>query len=178
MLDATEWMVNSGAWLTLDLDDPGWSSYHKFTLRASWSAAVSLEFSFQGLFFTQHNTLQHPCDIHFKIFDPLHVASQLLRNRQLHPTRKKYVHVYAINTGVPTPSSTGKDMTWLRHEPVPITVVLEPLLLGVVPQSVVPVIFVLLAAIGVTLVLLPYVQSNFGHLVDKVQREITHAKRE
>ena len=47
-------------------------------------------------------------------------------------------------------------MTWLRREPVPLTLVLEPLLFGVLPQSVLPVVLVMPVAIGVALALLPY----------------------
>ena len=88
--------------------------------------------------------------------------------------RKKYAHVYAISTGAPTPSLTGEDMTWLRREPIPLTLVLEPLLFGVLPQSVLPVVLVMLVAIGVALALLPYVLRYHDHiLVDQARIMIT-----
>ncbi|KXN87427.1 hypothetical protein AN958_08858 [Leucoagaricus sp. SymC.cos] len=159
VLDTSEVSIESGVWFALDLDDPNWSSYNKFTLRSSWPAS-------------------HPCDIYLKIHDPLHVVSQLMRNRPLHTTRKKYAHVYVINTGVPTPSPTGEDMTWLLRQPVPITLVLEPLLFGAVPQSVVPTIFVILGAIALALVLLPYVLRHYGQAIREVKQEVIHAKQE
>ena len=83
-----------------------------------------------------------------------------------------YAHVYAISTGVPTPSLTGEDMTWLRREPIPLTLVLEPLLFGVLPQSVLPVVLVMLVAIGVALALLPYVLRYYDHILVDVRRTI------
>lgn len=158
-LSTTEVSGDSGVWLTLGLDNPQWSSYDKFTLRASWPAS-------------------HPCDVYLKISDPLHVPSQLLRNRPLHSTRTKYAQVYAVNTGVPTPSSTGEDMTWLRLEPIPLTLVLEPLLFGVLPQSIVPVLLVMVSTIGIALVLLPYVLQYYENLLKDIRQRNTHTKQE
>ncbi|KAF9444888.1 hypothetical protein P691DRAFT_735836, partial [Macrolepiota fuliginosa MF-IS2] len=159
VLDPTEVWPRSGIWLTLDLDDPGWSSYNKFTLRASWPAS-------------------HPCDIYIKIFDPQHVASQLLSNRPLHPTRRKYAHVYVINTGVPTPSSTGEDMTWLRREPVPVTLILEPLLLGVVPQSVVLVITLLSVAVAMVIMIIPTAVRYYDTIAAPFKQDLLRSKQE
>ena len=65
-------------------------------------------------------------------------------------------------------------MTWLRREPIPLTLVLEPLLFGVLPQSVLPVVLVMLVAIGVALALLPYVLRYHDHiLVDQARIMIT-----
>ncbi|EKM81725.1 hypothetical protein AGABI1DRAFT_126087 [Agaricus bisporus var. burnettii JB137-S8] len=158
VLDATEVSPDSGLWLTLKLDDPNWTSYTKFTLRVSWPPS-------------------HPCDFFLKITDPLYVAPQLLRNRPLHSTYRKYVHLYAINTGVPTPSPTGEDMTWLRREPVSITLVLEPLLLGVLPQSLVPVIIALLLVIVLALVLLPPVKRYFNEIAAPFIQEFDRVKQ-
>lgn len=69
-------------------------------------------------------------------------------------------------------------MTWLRREPVPITLILEPLLFGVVPQSVVPVILLLLAAIGVTLVMIPPVMRYYDSIAAPFKQEIVQNKRE
>ncbi|KAF9444881.1 hypothetical protein P691DRAFT_777949 [Macrolepiota fuliginosa MF-IS2] len=159
VLNSTEVRPQSGIWLTLDLDDRGWCSYNKFTLRASWPAS-------------------HPCDIYIKIFDPQHVASQLLHNRPLHPTRRKYAHIYVISTGVPTPSSTGEDMTWLRREPVPVTLILEPLLLGVVPQSVVPVIVLLSVAAAMMIMIMPTAMRYYNTIAAPFKQGILRNKRE
>lgn len=115
---------------------------------------------------------QHPCDIYLKIYDPMQVAPQQWHHQPLHSTRNKYVHVYAVSTGVPTPSPTGEDMTWLRREPIPLTLVLEPLLFGVLPQSVLPVVLVMVGAIGVALALLPYVLRYYDPILVDVRRII------
>lgn len=133
---------------------------------------VHIEGILAGLLNEPWTTFQHPCDIFLKIYDPLQVASQQLHNQPLHLTRKKYAHVYAISTGAPTPSLTGEDMTWLRREPIPLTLVLEPLLFGVLPQSVLPVVLVMLVAIGVALALLPYVLRYYDHILVDVRRTI------
>jgi len=41
-LDVEEVTAEVGVWVLLDLDDLAWSSYSKFTLRASWPAYVSV----------------------------------------------------------------------------------------------------------------------------------------
>jgi len=115
---------------------------------------------------------QHPCDIHLKIYDPLQVAPQEWHHQPFRSTRNKYAHVYAVSTGVPTPSSTGEDMTWLRRESIPLTLVLEPLLFGVLPQSVLPVVLVMLGACGVALALLPYVLRYYDPILIDVRRII------
>lgn len=69
-------------------------------------------------------------------------------------------------------------MTWLRREPVPITLILEPLLFGFVPQSVVPVILVLLVAVSLALALLPHVVRYFDEIAAPFKQEIGHTKRE
>jgi len=86
--------------------------------------------------------------------------------------RKGYTHVYTISIGVFTSSLTGEDMTWLCCEPIPLTLVLEPLLFGVLPQSVLPVILVMLVAIGVALAILPYVLCYYNHILVDVWRTI------
>ncbi|KAF9447830.1 hypothetical protein P691DRAFT_730784 [Macrolepiota fuliginosa MF-IS2] len=159
VLNSTEVWPQSGIWLTLDLDDPNWSSYNKFTLRASWPAS-------------------HPCDIYIRTFDPQHVASQLLRNRPLHPTRRKYAHIHVINTGIPTPSSIGEDMTWLRREPVPVTLILEPLLLGVVPQSVVPVITLLSGAVAMMIMIMPTAVGYYNTITIPFKQGLLRRKQE
>jgi len=42
VLDVAEVTAELGVWVSLDLDDPAWRSYNKFTLRASWPAYVSV----------------------------------------------------------------------------------------------------------------------------------------
>jgi hypothetical protein len=88
------------------------------------------------------------------------------------------VHIYAINTGVPTPSPTGEDMTWLRREPVPITLVLEPLLFGVLPQSLVPVIIALILVIVLALALLPPIVRYFDEIAAPFRQEFDRIKQE
>ncbi len=69
-------------------------------------------------------------------------------------------------------------MTWLRYEPVPVTLVLEPLLFGAIPQSVVPVILTLLVGIGVALMIAPYMVRYYESIVTPPKQKDTGRKRE
>lgn len=69
-------------------------------------------------------------------------------------------------------------MTWLRLEPVPVTLILEPLLFGVIPQSVVPVIMMLLVGVGVALMIAPYLVRYLDSIVAPLNQEGTGGKRE
>jgi hypothetical protein len=66
--------------------------------------------------------------------------------------RRKFARIQLVNTGVLNPQSelakSGQDPTRLP-EPVPIIVRLEPLVFGIIPQSVIPTIFALVGAVVV-----------------------------
>ena len=66
--------------------------------------------------------------------------------------RRKFARIQLVNTGVLNPQSelakSGQDPMKLP-EPVQIIVRLEPLVFGVIPQSVIPTIFALAGAVVV-----------------------------
>lgn len=77
--------------------------------------------------------------------------------------------------GVPVPGTQQKEGS---EEGVPLVVLLEPLLLGVLPASVLPTVVTLLAVLGVTACsVLPYVLRNVLEVVERARRELEVVKR-
>ncbi|KAF8808208.1 hypothetical protein BYT27DRAFT_7256721 [Phlegmacium glaucopus] len=123
-------------WLVLDLDQDGWKTYDKFTLRLSWPA-------------------YHPTDIHLTVYDP----SSLIMSRDTRvtqsqlKTRRKYARIQMVHTGVLTPVINGftRSFNETSRYDVPFIITLEPLHFGVLPSSVVPVVLTILAILVVGL---------------------------
>ncbi|KAG2022538.1 hypothetical protein CC2G_000279 [Coprinopsis cinerea AmutBmut pab1-1] len=123
-------------WVALDLDSPEWAKYSKFTLRLSWPAS-------------------HPVDAYLKIYDPSDLAElprpgPPRRSRHRAPpteTRSKYARVQLISTAVWNPELLRSNQTIVSDlTTVPIILTLEPLLFGVLPESIVPTLFALVIA--------------------------------
>ncbi|KAI0673920.1 hypothetical protein C8Q78DRAFT_1076872 [Trametes maxima] len=143
-------------WLVLDLDEPKWLQYQKFTLRVSWPAS-------------------YPADFFVDIHSP-QSADALLHNMRHHShvsdaplTRKKFARIRLVNTGVLTPSPENEGRT---VEPVPFIVMVEPLYLGVLPMSLLPTVaFLLIVAAGAGFVVLPRVNRLLFTVVEEVRAE-------
>ncbi|KAF6754192.1 hypothetical protein DFP72DRAFT_899629 [Ephemerocybe angulata] len=129
-------------WLAVDLDAKPWASYTKFTVRLSWSA-------------------EYPVDAYLKIFDSSDIAPlprpgppRRLRNRPRstnYHVRRKFARIQLVNTGVLNPKhelAKSQDPNVLPH-PVPLIIQLEPLIFGVLPESMVPTVFAIIGAAGV-----------------------------
>ena len=73
--------------------------------------------------------------------------------------------------GVPVPGTRQREH---REEGVPLVVLLEPLVLGVLPVSVLPTVVTLLVLLAVVACsVLPYVsKSVLGEVVEKARREL------
>ncbi|KAJ7733582.1 hypothetical protein DFH07DRAFT_134632 [Mycena maculata] len=165
-------------WLTLDLDEAAHTRYTKFTLRLSWVAS-------------------YPTDFYMDILDPAVAASLLaltpgqVETDAPHPepepqTRRKYARIRARDAGVRTPpsafpfsffpwfpfASVPSNLTAPEDAQVPFVLTLEPLLLSVLPASLLP--FLLLAAVvlGAAGAALPWVQAFIGGLVDEARKEM------
>ncbi|KAI0275377.1 hypothetical protein BC834DRAFT_965762 [Gloeopeniophorella convolvens] len=90
----------------------------------------------------------------------------------VHPTSSRHLlaRVRVTNEGVRAPGDTRPPQA------VPLVVVLEPLLLGVLPASVLPVLLFLLPVLGVAgTVVLPRVQKMVGRLTQEARRELQAA---
>jgi hypothetical protein len=104
--------------------------------------------------------LEHPVDAYLRVFEPTEIASlprpgpprrsrTRLQARSPPPTthtRTKYARLQLLTTAVWTPSALESNDTSILDN-VPLILTLEPLLFGVLPESVLPTIaFVLMAA--------------------------------
>ncbi|KAF9535629.1 hypothetical protein CPB83DRAFT_24324 [Crepidotus variabilis] len=138
-------------WIVLNVDHTAWSGFDKFTLRASWPAS-------------------NPSNIIITIFNPSELASATHRPSLVETTtRRKYARVQFVHSGVLTPSSNPMDSA-LRYT-VPVIVTLEPLHLGFVPASVIPVVVAILAAIGAGYVLASRFNAFLRPIAQSIREE-------
>ncbi|KAJ3513242.1 hypothetical protein NLJ89_g3059 [Agrocybe chaxingu] len=141
-------------WIVLDLDQGKWKGFTNFTLRLSWPA-------------------YHPTDFHLKIFDPANlVPSFRVSSPGISiPVRRKYARIQAVHSGVLTP---GVRLDNASRYTVPVHVILEPLYLGVLPTSVIPMV---MAVLGVIAVGLPVSRKINDYLQAIVKDADEEAKR-
>ncbi|EMD32584.1 hypothetical protein CERSUDRAFT_118623 [Gelatoporia subvermispora B] len=153
-------------WLSLDLDSPEWRSYGKFTLRISWPASS-------------------PADFAIDIHSPREAASFLGYPEQTshspdHPlpsTRRKVARIRLVDTGLLTPTSSFRSDGVV--DPVPFIVLLEPLYMGVLPASVLPVVlFIIAVAFVAVRVVLPLVEHRIYSAVQEAKVEFSTRKLE
>jgi hypothetical protein len=87
------------------------------------------------------------------------------------PRRLHLARIRVNQEGIPVPGTRQREH---REEGVPLVVLLEPLVLGVLPASVLPTVVTLLVLLGViTCSVLPYVlRSVLGEVVESAQREL------
>ncbi|KAI0801365.1 hypothetical protein C8Q74DRAFT_486746 [Fomes fomentarius] len=153
-------------WLTLDLDDPRWARYSKFTLRVSWPAS-------------------HPAEFHIRTYTPQSLARLIQpggRHQKLPvaepattTTRRMFARIRLVDTGVQTESDAIVPST--TTAPVPFIVTLEPLVLGVLPASLLPTIAVIvLVAVVAGFFVVPPVYRYLANLADEVRKETATAK--
>ncbi|KAJ7741091.1 hypothetical protein B0H16DRAFT_1324081 [Mycena metata] len=148
-------------WLALDLPDMLDASY---TLRVSWPASS-------------------PTDFHISILDPRAAAALFLVPPAIGApsTRRKYARIRAVDAGVRTPGGGlftfprlwGNTADSTQDEQVHFVLTLEPLLLGVLPASLLPFLFVSLSVLlFLWVVVLPRVQAGVGRLVVEARKEL------
>lgn len=149
------------AWVLLELDDPLWKDFRKFTLRISWPAS-------------------HPAAFYV---ETMPAAAAVLASKQLNETasatdkdaggadrvqtRRQYARIRAVNTGVrPSPSAHFGPVE------VPFALLLEPLYLGIVPGSVLPILGLLLPVIILAWFLVtPRAQYFISQIAEDVRSE-------
>ncbi|KZV69976.1 hypothetical protein PENSPDRAFT_752901 [Peniophora sp. CONT] len=128
------------AWVMLDFDDPAWAKYDAFTVKVSNPASV-------------------PVDIEMELLPPFHLPIQRAiasaTDARLPPTRRQYAHVWYTLSSTPSPLLKSDNAT-----SIPFNLAVEPLFLGVVPLSVVPLVatipvLILLAHLATTYLVLP-----------------------
>lgn len=134
-------------WLVLDLDANDWLPFSKFTLRISWPACSPADFSVD---------VYAPED-----FANLFLGHNVSQESAMFMTRQKIAHITLHDSAIFTPSSSPPILHAEPQlpDPVPFIVLLEPLYLGVLPASVLPVVGLLTAVIAfAALAVLPLAQ--------------------
>ncbi|KAL1745800.1 hypothetical protein HDZ31DRAFT_62777 [Schizophyllum fasciatum] len=147
----TSLATDSEVWVELRADSAPWSAYERFTARISSPASA-------------------PANFYLQIFDP-----DTSTTDEQAPLRKKLARIRARHVGVSSPLTTGAP----NRPPVPVrfVITLEPLLLGVLPQSVLP--FLGLAAATVFCAVrfvLPWVMQQLAAPLADLQKDIATAK--
>ncbi len=160
------------AWLAIDSDESAWSQYSKFTLRISWPASVG---HIRRPLPAETNAFpQFPAGFFVDLYAPEDLPSTSQKSRNRHTlTRRKFARIRLISEGVftPSPSNEGRAI-----ESVPFIVAVEPLLLGVVPQSLLPTLLLLLALVVVAgSFVLPRILKHLFAAADQVRIETAQA---
>ncbi|KIK71606.1 hypothetical protein GYMLUDRAFT_341290 [Collybiopsis luxurians FD-317 M1] len=143
-------------WIKLDMDDASWKSFSKFTLRISWPGSVS-----------------SPADFHINILNPETTATRFsgAPTTPSSLTRVKYARIRVLDTGVISPLSGFTEVP-----PVRFIVTLEPLYFGIVPATLIPFLWVLLPAIAVSILAVPYVNAYLQQVAVAAKREMAGKK--
>ncbi|GJE89664.1 hypothetical protein PsYK624_057700 [Phanerochaete sordida] len=148
-------------WVLLDLDDPPWQRFRKFTLRISWPASYPADFLIETLTPSQAASLQVKAGVSNQ--DDGSHSSNSVRSKTL----RQYARIRAVSTGVRPPPHTH-----LGSVAVPFTLLLEPLYLGVLPASVVPVLGLLLPVIVVAgFLVMPRAHAFIAQIAEDVRTE-------
>ena len=170
-------------WFMLDLDGDGqyghnrdlgtWNGYDRFTLRVSWPASVSPH---NHYVLTEHleRKKKYPVKVSLKLHRPVvssaAAASSSVRTDAMTPQRLHLARIRLKQEGVPIPGTRQRESS---EEGVPLVVLLEPLLLGVLPASLLPTVVTLLVVLGVmACCVLPYVLRNVLEVVERARREL------
>ena len=157
-------------WLALDLDHGGsWTHYDRFTLRVSWPASVSTT-NTPFIIHDFSHTSQHPATVAISLHPPpaSESASAHARTARLHLAR-----IRLTEEGVRVPALTHHAIM-----PVPFVVRLEPLILGVLPASVMPVLATLLVVLtAATYGVVPAVLRVVGDAAAKAGKELEALER-
>jgi hypothetical protein len=95
--------------------------------------------------------------------------SSSARTDTVAPRRLHLARIRLKQEGIPAPGTQQRE----HREGVPLVVLLEPLILGVLPASVLPTVVTLLVLLGVVACsVLPYVLRMLGEVVERARREI------
>ncbi|KAI0066652.1 hypothetical protein BV25DRAFT_1820692 [Artomyces pyxidatus] len=168
---ATERVLNCSheLWLVLDLDDANWRTYSKFTLRISWPASSPVDFSIR--LYTPSDYQTYLTGQPSRRTDPSHSSASSVPQ-----TRRRYVRVRAVDTGVRTPSHASDNTSSSTADQVSFIVIAEPLYFGVFPASVSPVLVWLAVIVGVASMIVPTVNRYLGRIAAMAQTEMEGTK--
>ena len=173
-------------WVALELTQ-NWSSFSKFTLRLSWPASVracqsSIEISIIRWL------LQFPVDFDIQIYESDALSAHFGHIEQRPPNsstvetpaRREYARIRLVDTGVFTPTwkslsqNSGHAPSRSSPRPVPFILILEPLYFGVLPPSVVPLLWYILLVVAVAAFAVPRIQRYLLHVASQANDELEH----
>ncbi|KDQ15670.1 hypothetical protein BOTBODRAFT_31554 [Botryobasidium botryosum FD-172 SS1] len=152
-------------WVALDLGDIQNRERIGFTLRASWPAHMPADFSLQ---------LFSPSEV----ASAWNVTSSATANA---PSRRQFARIRAKSKGILTPiqrprTGDAESLASPEPEPVQFHLIVERLHFGLVPESLIPTIYTLIAVILSASAFVPYVYTFLaktaeGARVELAQRE-------
>jgi len=98
------------------------------------------------------------------IYDPISLGNFSVNSpsSNAEKTRWKYARIQMVHSGVLTPGIVLDDNS--RYE-VPFVLILEPLYLGVLPKSVVPVVFAIIVAIPLGLLIATKINGSLQNIM-------------
>ncbi|KAL5533649.1 hypothetical protein ACEPAG_109 [Sanghuangporus baumii] len=132
-------------WLELDLSSEEWVHYDRFTIRLSWPAFYPTDFDIQ---------LLYPGDLMAYMYSRFGVRDRSFEENNIlseenapDPSRTMFARVRLVDTGVRPPLRSKPDELLTpdyadqrTFDVVPFNIIVEPLLLGILPATVVPTI--------------------------------------
>jgi hypothetical protein len=129
---------------------------------------------------------QNPADFLIQIYDPLSLAPRFPRltvhNNTGGLTRNKYAHIRPVDTGVLTPlpdQSPNHHVVLPRiTRSVPFTLIVEPLYVGVLPASALPVLLFMIPITFLECLALPTIINCFEQLAHKARQEISGREKD
>jgi len=151
-------------WVTLDLDHQRWRNHSKFTLRLSWPASSPASFFIQ--FYTSESLLsaisssQHSSSVGTNTY-----------TRKETRSRRMYAHIRVVGEadGISTSEHT-------QH--IAFNIILEPLIMGVLPASVQPIVLTLVFVVSVAALIVPWINRYLERLADKARAEATTVNKQ
>ena len=112
-----------------------------------------------------------------KIFDPAGISLSIPASPHQQPqkTRRKYARIQLVFTGVLTPRTRPPPPEAITRI-IPIFLKLEPLYFGVLPESVVPVIWLMIPVVIIGAVAASKANKYFQSVVEEAKKEVAAMK--
>ncbi|KAL5536054.1 hypothetical protein ACEPAF_4159 [Sanghuangporus sanghuang] len=164
-------------WLEVDLSSQEWLYYDRFTIRLSWPAFYPTDFDIQ---------LLYPEDLMAYMYSRFGVRGRhfeenniLSENNAPDTSRTIFVRVRLVDTGVrppfrskpdklPNPDRTDQS----AFDTVPFNVIVEPLILGVLPATVVPTIIFSIPLLVLAWFAYPYAVRYLEDIASEAWKEL------
>ncbi|EGN93767.1 hypothetical protein SERLA73DRAFT_172053 [Serpula lacrymans var. lacrymans S7.3] len=166
-------------WVTLQLDDEGWRYYSYFTLRLSWPASTPADFSIQiyspESLLSRQSYTESSRSLTDDHNDTTSIRSPHKSSAGSTTTRQKYARIRLTDTGVLSPStylSRSGGLPPPVGDPISFILILEPLYMGVLPASVLPVLLFLVPVLVATALAVPFNSRYLEKHVSRARVEV------